>query len=92
MQSLTAEEQAYAKYVPELVSLTGMTTQEIDDFLTCSPEQQVVIAQSYRDLDWVQNPDTFGKVLAVLEIIGTIAGVVAGVAGAVTAVSALRAL
>ena len=72
--------------------LTSLSPDEIQDFLECSPEQQVAIAESYRNADWVKSPDTFGRVLAVLEIIGTIAGVVAGVAGAATAINALKLL
>jgi flagellar motor component MotA len=92
LPALTPEEEAFTKYVAELVTLTSLSPDEIQDFLTCTPEEQIAIAESYRNTDWVKSPDTFGKVLAVLGVIGTIAGVVAGVAGAATAIDALKLL
>lgn len=76
-------------YFGELATLTKMSPGEWADFVACTPEQQALIAQGYRDADWTQSPDTFAKVLAILEIVGTIAGVVGGVAGAAGAVKAL---
>jgi hypothetical protein len=73
----------------ELEGLTGYAASDWADFLSCTPEQQRVIVQSFRDADWAKNADTLGKVLAVLTIAATIAGAISGVAGAVSAVQTL---
>lgn len=84
---MTSEE-----YLAELTLLTGMTTNEWNDFLVCTPDEQAVIAEGYRDMDWRKNADTFGKVLAILTIVGNIAGSIAGIAGAASAIAALKSL
>lgn len=84
---LTADE-ALAK----LVTLTGLSRQEWEDFLSLPPNGQALCVEGYRDQDWARHEDTLTEVLAVLAVIGTIAGVVGGVAGAAGAVAALRAL
>ena len=76
----------------ELSTLTGLTVDEVLDFISCEPAQQKLIAQSYADMDWVQSPDTFAKVLEILQTVGLLAGVIGGVAGAAGAVAALRSL
>ena len=76
----------------DLATLTGLTVSEWVDFCSLPRPAQDLCAQAYRDADWKTNPDTFGKVLAILGVIGTIAGVIGGVAGAVSAVAALKAL
>jgi hypothetical protein len=85
-------EDKFADLLTELVTLTDMRSGEWLDFLSLPPDAQAIAAQAYRDADWTKNPDTFGKVLAVLNVIGTIAGVIGSVAGAATAVNALRSL
>ena len=91
MPAMTPDE-IVDKYLPELAALTSMQPVEWTDFFALTPEQQIVAAENYRDADWKRSPDTFGKVMTVLEIIGAVAGVVAGVAGAATAVNALKLL
>lgn len=83
---------AVDQYLVELNNLTGMSPKDWQDFLSCTKEEQAVIAQGYRDMDWRANPDTFGKVMAILNVITTFAGAVSGVAGAATAVEALAKL
>lgn len=75
----------------ELSALTNLSPGDWRDFLDCTPSQQLLIAQGYRDMVWTKSPSTFAKVLEVLGVIGTIAGVVSGVSGAVTGVIALKA-
>lgn len=74
----------------ELAGVTTLTASEWQDVLACTPEQQALILQGYRDQDWVQSPDKLAKVLAILAIVGTIAGVVTGVASAAAALRALK--
>lgn len=81
-------EEALAK----LAALTGLSTQEWQDFLSLPPDGQALVVRGYSHQDWVKQPDTFAEVLAVLEVLGTIAGVVGGVAGAAGAVASLRSL
>jgi hypothetical protein len=76
----------------QLALLTTMTDGEWRDFFACTPEQQMLIAQGYRDMDWAKSPPTLARVLEILAVIGTIAGVVSGVAGAATALAALKAV
>ena len=80
------------EYFAQLTLLTKMNPKEWNDFLTCTPEEQAVIAKGYADMNWVQSPDVFAKVLEILAVIGSIAGVVSGVAGAAGAISALKAI
>ena len=80
------------EYLAKLATVTGLSAQQWSDFLSCTPEQQALIAQGYKDQNWVKDPDTFGQVMAILGVIGTIAGVVTGVAGAVSAIQALKSL
>lgn len=82
------EEEALTK----LSSLTGLSVQEWQDFLSLPPAGQALCVKGYRDQDWTQKPDVFAAVLAVLGVIGTIAGVVGGAAGAASAVAALRSM
>lgn len=88
MPSVTSVEDKLA----ELSTITGLSAAEWEDFMSCTPSQQELIAQGYADMDWVQTPDLFAKVITVLQTIGLIAGVVGGVAGAASAVAALRKL
>src|SRR5271166_6139324 len=73
----------------ELAGLTGISPADWADFLSCSAEQQMVIVQGFRDMDWTTRADIFGKVMMILEIAGNIAGAVSGIAGAVSAVQVL---
>lgn len=75
-----------------LAAKTGMTASDWKDFLSCDEGQQMLLAQTYADMDWVKSASTFQEVLGILQVIGTIAGVVSGVAGAATAIAALSAL
>ncbi len=76
----------------ELATLTSLSRQEWEDVLSLPPGGQEIALRAYRDADWREDPDTLGKVLAVLEAVGKVAGVVGGVAGAAGAVAALRSL
>jgi hypothetical protein len=90
LSALSAEAEAkLASIHVELAGLTGISSADWADFLSCSPEQQMAIAQGFRDMNWTTRDDVFGKVLAVLVVAGNIAGAVSGVAGAVSAVQAL---
>ncbi len=73
----------------QLATLTSMNPDEWRDFVACTPAQQALIVQGYRDQDWVKSPDVLAKVLAVLGVIGTIAGTAAGVASAIGAIKSL---
>lgn len=78
--------------VSELVTLTNVTPARWFDFMACPPDVQELEVKTLGDLDWTQRPDTFARVLAILEIVGTIAGVVGGIAGAAGAVIALKSI
>ena len=73
----------------ELSTLTGLSRQEWEDILSLPIPGQRLALTAYRDADWRTDQHVFSKVLAVLEVIGTIAGIVGGTAGAVSAVHAL---
>ncbi len=87
-----ADEEKVSALLAKAATLTGLSTQELQDFLSMTPEMQKQAVQTYADADWVKNRDTLADVISVLQIIGTIASVVSGVAGAATAVQALRSL
>jgi hypothetical protein len=87
-----AAEEQVATLIAKVATLTGMSTQELQDFLSMTPAMQLQAVQTYAGADWVKNRDTLADVISVLEVVGTLAGVVSGVAGAVTAVDALRSL
>ena len=70
----------------ELATVTHLSQQEWQDFLSLPPNAQELCIQGYSQQSWTQAPDTIGRVLAILGIIGTVAGVVSGVAGAASAV------
>lgn len=84
--------QTVEEAIAEIATLTGMSPEEWRDFLAATPEQQALIVDAYRDQDWTRNPDTLGRVIGILSVVGTIAGIVSGVAGAASAVAALRSI
>ena len=79
-------------YLAQLTMLTGMTGQQWQDFLSCTPEQQMLIVQNYKDMDWVKNTSTLATVIAILGTLVSVASGVAGVAGCVSAIAALKSL
>jgi hypothetical protein len=79
-------------YLAQLADTTNMSPQEWEDFLTLDAGAQLLAVQEYADAEWATDPDSFGKVLAILGVIGTIAGVISGVGGAVGAIQALKSL
>jgi hypothetical protein len=79
-------------YLVQLAQLTTLTAEQWADFLSLSPDDQALAAQGYAACSWVQEPNRFAQVLAILEVVGTIAGVVSGVAGAGSAIVALKAV
>jgi hypothetical protein len=87
----SAQERA-AVLVAKVATLTGMSVQEVQDFLSMTPAMQNQAVATYAGADWVKNRDTLADVISVLEVIGTLASVVTGLAGAATAVNALRSL
>lgn len=80
------------QYLAQLSTLTGMSVQDWTDFLSCTPDEQMLIVQGYKDQNWVKARSTFADVLTILGILGTIAGIISGVAGAASAVAALKSL
>jgi hypothetical protein len=74
------------------VTLTNVSPGRWYDFMACSHDEQLLIVETFRGLDWTKKPDTMKSVLEVLGTIGMIAGVVSGVAGAAGAIAALKTL
>ena len=74
------------------MTLTNVSPGRWYDFMACSHDEQLLIVETFRGLDWTTKPDTMKNVLEILGIIGTIAGVVSGVAGAAGAIAALKTL
>lgn len=79
----------YPQLLVILSTKTGMSQDDWHRFFMCSMVQQQVIAQTYKDLVWVQDADVFADVLAVLTVAATIAGAVSGIG---TAIQVLKAL
>lgn len=75
-----------------IVKTTGMSREELSDFLACSPADQALLARSYADQDWAKQGSAWTTVIAAFEVLATVAGVVSGVAGAASAVVALRSI
>lgn len=75
-----------------LSQLTDMSESEWSDFFSLSPEGKAVAVLNYASAIWVQGPDVFAEVVAILSVLGVVAGAVSGVAGAASAVAALRAI
>lgn len=75
----------------ELATCTGLDRARWERIIAAPPDIQKLEIQNYKDQDWTDpSTGTGQKVLALLEVIGTVAGVVAGVAGAISAIRALR--
>jgi hypothetical protein len=78
----------------ELVKLTGIGQPELRDFLKCTKEQQEQIVQNYKDMDWTKSPNTFAKVLEVIDDIASVAAAVPILApyaaGAAAALAVIR--
>jgi hypothetical protein len=73
-------------------TITGLSVQQLQDWLQESPADQIEILDGWKALDtigWTVQPDKIARLLTIFETIGTIAGVVGGVAGAAGAVAAL---
>jgi len=68
---------------------TGMTPGEWRDFFSCTPAQQRLVALTYRDADWVRDPDRFAEVVSLLATLTTVAGAVSGVGSAIEVIRAL---
>ena len=77
------------EYLPVLASLTTLSPAQWNDFIASPPAIQMQTVQNYKTMHWVQDPDRFGQVLAVLETAASVAGAVAGIAGAIQALKTL---
>lgn len=68
-----------------LSTKTGMSPDEWRDFLSCSPDQQKVLARVYAEQNWAKSRDTLADVIGIFET----AGAIAGAASAIVAFAAL---
>lgn len=75
-----------------IATKTGMSQDELRDFLSCTPDQQELLVKTADNMRWTQSKSTLAEVIVILEPLVTIAGVVSGVAGAAGAVITLKAL
>ena len=90
----SAEDTA-AALLAEASTITGLSVQQLQDWLDETPEDQIDILNGWKALDtigWTVRPANVARLIAIFTVMGTIAGVVSGVAGAVGAVSALSKL
>jgi hypothetical protein len=69
---------------------TGQDRQDVADFFACTPYQQAVQVDAYRDQAWSKDPDAVGTVLRIGAVMLAIAGDVSGIAEGVAALQALR--
>jgi hypothetical protein len=80
--SLTAEQLA------DVMRLTGLSSDELNDLISCSKVQQATIIQGYRSMSWTKDKDILKQVIAALNILVTVAGgagtVASGVLGVVS--------
>ena len=89
---MSAEEVTPEDLVAELATLTQMSPSEVQDFLSATPAQQLLIIANYRGCDWTVQPDTLARILAIVTLLGTIAGAISGIGGAVGAIVAIKSI
>lgn len=76
----------------EIAVLTGMSKQDILDFMNQPLEQQLIEVQGYKSQSWAQpsNTSTLDRVIAVMNVLGTFLSFASGAAGAATALAGLK--
>lgn len=73
-----------------LTTTTGLGEARWNEILSLPEPARTDAVIALKAMDWYQDPDRLGPVLAALGVIGTILGVVGTGAGAISAVAALR--
>jgi len=86
----SAEQVAAAK--AELCTLTGMSPDELSDFVNSSPVTQRVILAGYRNANWTQMPTILSRVVAILTALAPLLPLVEGIGGVLSAAEEVKAL
>lgn len=73
----------------EVMQLTGLSSDELNDLISCSKQRQATIIQGYKNMPWVKDKDTLKKVIVALTTLVSIAGGVGTVTGGVLSVISL---
>jgi hypothetical protein len=82
--------QAQADALAEVISITKMSAQELEDFGKQPREAQLVILDTYKAQDWTDPATPIGqRLLQIAGVVATIASDVSAVAGGIAALVAL---
>ena len=73
----------------QLISLTGLQSQDVDDYLACSPEDRDALVQGYRDALAIHNQSAWETFVTDLGVASGIAKDLLPIAGLAAALVAL---
>jgi hypothetical protein len=73
-----------------IVAVTPLSAADMEGFLACTPEEQAVLVQAYRDAGTMPDPSAWDRVVAVLSQCAELAGLVLPILGVVSGVFALK--